>query len=469
MDNIVTIVIKAAIPKAPLSKPFESILLRVFIELANIDKDAEKTNNPFDSIPVENLVAIANTDNIVPIPYIAFFRLLVSTLERPTKAAPIIPIAIAIFINADALRLLCQVFNVSPSASNVPVIESPNPLNTLKLSPISFIQPDIELRNLVIFFTNTPPKKVFKTSKKSMLDILFDKALPNFTIVSFKDVNISTNLLPIVTDLSPFWLLLSKLNKSFIVSFIPFTVLTILSLTLLKSILLIRLAKDSIDFLHKLITESTKLKSEKKPLNEVIKSPKIAPISKTAVPKDLNNKTILGIILSGWVNAVTTTFNTVNTPSKVFLIFAKALSDNFNFSVNSENFLVISNNLAPDVGGNTLFQASPIDFKIDPRFLNVLLSPFINSVLPPKFFHSANMLFLLSENCCITPPIEFDILVNNALASSKSPNIYSHVWVQPDCIFSLVVSNNPENVFTSVEAALAIWPSSTIRWASCSV
>ena len=179
-------------------------MLRVFIELANIDKDAEKTNNPFDSIPVENLVAIANTDNIVPIPYIAFFRLDVSTLERPTKAAPIIPIAIAIFINADALRLLCQVFNVSPSASNVPVIESPNPLNTLKLSPISFIQPDIELRNLVIFFTNTPPKKVFKTSKKSMLDILFDKALPNFTIVSFKDVNISTNLLPIVTDLSPF-------------------------------------------------------------------------------------------------------------------------------------------------------------------------------------------------------------------------------------------------------------------------
>ena len=93
--------------------------------------------------------------------------------------------------------------------------------------------------------------------------------------------------------------MLLKLNKSFIASFIAFTDLTTLSLALLKSILLMRLAKPSIDFLHKLITESTKLKSERKPLNDVIKSPKIAPISKTAVPKDLNNKTILGINLSG--------------------------------------------------------------------------------------------------------------------------------------------------------------------------
>ena len=204
LDNIVTIVIRAAIPKAPLSKPFESISLRVFIEFANVAKDIEKINNPFDLIPKENLVAIANTDNIAPIPYIAFFRLGISTLERPTKAAAIIPIAIAIFINALALRLLCHVFNVSPSASNVSVIDFPNPLNTPKLSPTFSIHSDIDLKNLDIFFINMPLKKVFKTSKKSILDILFDKALPNFAKASFKDVNISIILLPIVTVLSPF-------------------------------------------------------------------------------------------------------------------------------------------------------------------------------------------------------------------------------------------------------------------------
>ena len=204
LDNIVTIVIRAAIPKAPLSKPFESILLRVFIALANVDKDIEKTNNPFDSIPKENLVARANTDNIAPIPYIAFFRLGISTLERPTKAAAIIPIAIAIFINALALRLLCHVFNVSPSVSNVSVIDFPNPLNTPKLSPTFSIHSDIDLKNLDIFFTNMPLKKVFKTSKKSILDILFDKASPNFAMLPFKDVKISIILLPIVTVLSPF-------------------------------------------------------------------------------------------------------------------------------------------------------------------------------------------------------------------------------------------------------------------------
>ena len=469
LDTIVIIVIRAPIPKVPFSKAFGSIPLKVFVALANINKAIPKINIPFVWIPNANLLATPNTVNIAPIPYIAFFKLAVSTLERPTKAALNIPIAIANFINADALRLLCHAFNVSPSSSSVPVIDSPSPLNTLKLSPIPSIEPDNVLRKLDIFFINTPLKKVFKTSKKSMLDILSDKALPNFTIVSFKCTNKSINLLPIVTVLSPFWPLLLKSNKPFIVSFISFTVLTILSLTLLKSILFIRLVNASIDFLHKLITVSTKLKSERKPLKDVIKSPKIAPISKTAVTKDLNNKIILGSSLSGWVSTVPTTFNTLNTPSKAFLMFSKALSDNFNFSVNSENFLVISNNLVPDIGGNTLFQASPIDFKTDPRFLTILVSPFINSVLPPKFFHSANILFLLSADCCITSPKAFEILVNKVLASSKSPIIYSHVWVQPDCTASLVVSINWENVFTSVAAALAICPSSTIRWASASV
>ena len=72
--------------------------------------------------------------------------------------------------------------------------------------------------------------------------------------------------------------------------------------------------------------------------------------------------------------------------------------------------------------------------------------------------------FLVSDIFDIIPVRKLANGVNNAFASSKSPNINLHVWPHPDCTASFNTSHNCVNVFTFVAASSAVFANSN---ASC--
>ena len=482
---------------------------------------------------VIKIIDVVRATNIPPIPDKAYTSLSTSIVDNNHTDAAIAPIAAANFSKVDALRFFCQLLSESLIPSKAPVTLSAIALKGVICSEKLFKAWPTFFKKLPIFKKNLPATKPPRRCITSIQSIFLTKfltvstILPNFSWrISIWSPNLSFTVLPHSTITPPrvlVWDFISLLLP-LISSTIPLvwflTVSTVspnLDFTILKSKFLkvsitflpisITLSRNSVAFLaitskggiaalrllksigkfiqsanscilpiilsnnHTIpfVTDSTNPISDVNPIILDTKFPKNPPTLATISPNALNKDMILGISFNGCANTLTTILITEKIPWNPFCTPSKALGLHLIFSVKLANAFVISANLAPVIGGNTLSQAFPIDPNILPKLVAILAKPFIKSVLPPNSFHSANMLFLLSADFCIISPKALEIPVNKALASSKSPIMYSHVWVQPDCTASLVVSINWENVFTSVAAALAIWPSSIIRWASASV
>ena len=100
--------------------------------------------------------------------------------------------------------------------------------------------------------------------------------------------------------------------------------------------------------------------------------------------------------------------------------------------VNSLNFLVKSAKFLPVIDGNTSLKASLKGLRIINTLANALYKLCIKSVLPPNSFQSFRTEFLASaerpakkSNTCPMP-------VNNCVASSILPTIFSQVVAHPD-------------------------------------
>ena len=85
----------------------------------------------------------------------------------------------------------------------------------------------------------------------------------------------------------------------------------------------------------------------------------------------------------------------------------------------------------------------------------MLVIPFITSSLPPFSFQNLSIAFLASVDGLIILLKPSLIDVNNLVAWSLSPIMYSHDCAHPEPTDSFIVSNNCETVLTSVAALVA--------------
>ena len=120
-------------------------------------------------------------------------------------------------------------------------------------------------------------------------------------------------------------------------------------------------------------------------------------------------------------------------------------------------------------GGNTLRNASLMGLMIFISPSNAFLIASIPAARPPFSAHSPTTLFRASADFPIISLSVSETLVQSFLASSKSPTIYSHVWVQPDWAASFKVSSNWVKVLTLVAASFASLPSAIIDLVCSSV